>query len=78
MHEMKTLLNAASGPGRDSGLRSHKHMARVMRRAGYSDEFISDVLSQLPDPVDLYRNQQVLVRYGLSSERLMDRLGGSP
>jgi hypothetical protein len=38
----------------------------VLRRAGYSDEFISDVLSQLPDPIDLQRDQQMLARYGLS------------
>ena len=49
-----------------------------MRRTGYSDEFIDEVLSQLADPVDLQRDQQILARYGLSSERLMDRLGGSP
>lgn len=49
-----------------------------MRRAGYSDEFIREVLSQLPDPIDLQRDQQTLARYGLSPERLMDRLGGSP
>ncbi len=61
-----------------SSLRSHEELARVMRRAGYSDQFISDTLSQLPDPVDLQRDQQILARYGLSPERLMDRLGGSP
>jgi hypothetical protein len=53
-------------------------MARVMRRTGYSNEFISEVLGQLRDPVDLRRDEQILIRYGLSSERLMDRLGGSP
>jgi hypothetical protein len=52
-------------------------MARVMRRAAYSDELIREVLGQLPDPVDLQRDQRILGRYGLSSERLMDRLGGS-
>jgi hypothetical protein len=63
-----------SGPAR----RSHEEFARVLRRAGCSDEFISEVLSQLPDPIDLQRDQQILARYGLSSERLMDRMGGSP
>jgi hypothetical protein len=58
--------------------RSHEEAARVLRRAGYSDEFISDVLSQLPDPIDLQRDQQILARYGLSPERLMDRMGGGP
>lgn len=59
-------------------LRSHEELARVLRRAGYSDELISEVLRQLPDPVDLQRDQQILARYGLSMERLMDRMGASP
>lgn len=58
--------------------RSHEEFVRVMHRAGYSDEFIREVLNQLPDPIDLERDQEVLARYGLSAERLMDRLGGSP
>ena len=62
----------------DPAPRSHEEAARVLRRAGYSDEFISEVLSQLPDPIDLQRDQQILARYGLNPERLMDRLGGSP
>ena len=60
------------------GFRSHEEVARVLRRAGYSDELISEILGQLPDPIDLERDQQILARYGLSSERLMDRMGGSP
>ena len=62
----------------DPAPRSHEEAARVLRRAGYSDEFISEVLTQLPDPIDLQRDQQILARYGLSPGRLMDRLGGSP
>jgi hypothetical protein len=49
-----------------------------LRRAGYSDEFISELLSQLPDPIDVQRYQRIFARYGLSPERLMDRMGGSP
>ena len=45
-----------SGPGR----RSHEEFARGLRRAACSDEFISDVLSQLPDPIELERDQQIL------------------
>ncbi|HTP18376.1 MAG TPA: hypothetical protein VMJ65_02155 [Solirubrobacteraceae bacterium] len=75
---MKTPATAGSRPKRDRGLRSHIELTRVLRRVRYSDEFISEVLSQLADPIDLRRDQRVLVRYGLSSERLMDRLGGSP
>jgi hypothetical protein len=58
--------------------RSHEELSRVLRREGYPDEFIREVLSELPDPIDLQRDQQILARYGLSPERLMDHLGGSP
>jgi hypothetical protein len=58
--------------------RSHEETAQVLRRAAYSDEFITEVLDQLPDPIDLDRDRQILDRYGLNSERLMDRMGGSP
>jgi hypothetical protein len=58
--------------------RSHEEAARVLRRGGYSEEFIREVLSQLPDPIDLERDQLILAQHGLSSERLMDRMGGSP
>jgi hypothetical protein len=58
--------------------RSHEEAARLFRRAGYSDDVISEVLSQLPDPIDLRRDQQILARYGLDPEQLMDRMGGSP
>jgi hypothetical protein len=62
----------------DRAARSHEEVARVLRRAGYSNEFIRELLSQLPDPIELQRDQEVLARHGLSPERLMDRLGGSP
>jgi hypothetical protein len=62
----------------DRASRSHEELARVLRRAGYPDEFIHQVLSELPDPVDLQRDQQILTRYGLSPERLMGRFGSGP
>jgi SOS response regulatory protein OraA/RecX len=71
---MKTVLTHPAG----ASLRSHREVARVLHRAGYSEEIVSEVLTQLLDPVDLQRDQQILARYGLSPERLMDRLGGSP
>ncbi|HEY4428262.1 MAG TPA: hypothetical protein VGN08_08680 [Solirubrobacteraceae bacterium] len=58
--------------------RSHEEATRILRGAGYSEEFIREVLSQLPDPFDVDASQQVLGRYGLSAEVLMDRMGGSP
>lgn len=71
-------LTGTRRPRRDSGLRSHEDFTHVLHRAGYSDQFINEVLGQLADPINLRRDQQILARYRLSSERLMDRLGGSP
>ena len=62
----------------DPALRSHEQAARFLRRAGYPDEFITEVLGQLPDPIDLRRDQEILARYGLDEERLMEVMGGSP
>jgi hypothetical protein len=62
----------------DPALRSHEEAAQVLRREGYSDEFISELLSQLPDPIDLRRDQRILVRHGLNPERLVNTMGGSP
>ncbi len=58
--------------------RSHEEVARILHRLGYSDAFIRDVLSQLPDPIDPDRDQQILGRYGLTTERLMEQMGSSP
>jgi hypothetical protein len=58
--------------------RSHDEVRRVLRRAGYTEEFIRELLSELPDPVELDRDEPIFARYGLGAERLMDRLGGSP
>jgi hypothetical protein len=58
--------------------RSHEDAAKIMHRAGYPDDFIHEVLSQLPDPIDFQRDQEILGRYDLTAERMMDRLGGSP
>jgi hypothetical protein len=59
-------------------LYSHAEAARFLRRAGYSDEFIDEVLSQVPDPIDPRRDQEILGRYGLTAEQMMDRMGSSP
>jgi hypothetical protein len=62
----------------DPATRSHEELARVLHHTGYPDDFIREVLSQLPDPIHLQRDNQILARYGLNPERLMDRLGGGP
>jgi hypothetical protein len=56
----------------------HEKVTRLLRREGYSDGFISEVLRQLPEPVDVQRDQEILGHFGLSPEQLMDRMGAGP
>ncbi len=58
--------------------RSREDVLRMLRRAGYPPEIVDEVAAQLPDTIDLVRDRQLLERYGLSADQLMDRLGGSP
>src|ERR1700727_3738893 len=78
---------------RDSGLRrvasnvveqrrfvSHAEAARLMRRGGYSQEQIDQVLQELPDPFDMdsQHNEAVFLKHGITYGRAMDRMGGRP
>jgi len=58
---------------------SKAEAAELLRRTGYSSRDIDDVLAGLSDPIDVDHMGPALVeRYGLTSEQLMDRLGGGP
>jgi hypothetical protein len=58
---------------------SHAQAERTLRGAGYSQEFIDDVLRDFPDPFDSEREGEALfTKYGLSIGGMMDRMGGSP
>ena len=57
---------------------SHAEFIRILRRAGYPRETIEKIAAQLPDPIDADRDAAILERYGLTRERLMDRMGASP
>jgi hypothetical protein len=57
---------------------SHAEAEQILRRAGFHQEQIDDVLGDLPDPIDIERDGDALVKHGVSREQLMDRLGGSP
>jgi hypothetical protein len=50
----------------------------VLRRAGFSEEVIGEIASQLPDPIDLDRDSAFLLRHGITRDALTDRMGGSP
>ena len=50
----------------------------MLRRAGYSAETIREIHDQLDDPIDLDRDAETLVRYGITREHLTETMGGSP
>jgi hypothetical protein len=61
-----------------SHLVPHAEVRRVLRRAGYPDRQIDDVLRDLPDPVDTDRDRDALFRKGISMGSLVNRMSGSP
>ena len=58
---------------------SKAEIASALRLAGYANDAIGGLLTELPDdPVDLDAASSTLARHGITRERLMDRRGGSP
>jgi len=50
----------------------------MLRRAGYSEQDIKDLLRDLPDPIDADRDGAALTQRGLTLGHLTDQMGGSP
>jgi hypothetical protein len=59
-------------------VRSKDAVIRTLRRAGVLPETIAVLQRQLPNPVDLDRDGNLLLSYGITMDRLIDRFGGSP
>jgi hypothetical protein len=59
-------------------LRAKNDLLAVLRRAGVPEEHIQALADTLDDPVDLTRDGDLLARYGISRDSLVDSLGGSP
>ena len=57
---------------------THAELVPILRRVGYPPDEIDEIAAHLPDPVDVDRDSRLLARYGLTRERLMDRMGASP
>jgi hypothetical protein len=57
---------------------SHAEAERMLRRAGYSQQQIDDVLRHVPDPIDTERDSEAFFKHGISAGSLMERMGGSP
>jgi CBS-domain-containing membrane protein len=62
----------------DRTLRSHAEAEQNLRNAGYSQEQIEDVLRDVPDPFDIDRDAEALLKHGVTLGALTDRMGGSP
>jgi hypothetical protein len=59
-------------------VRSKDAVIGTLRRAGVLPETIAVLERKLPNPVDLDRDGNLLLSHGITMDRLMDRLGGSP
>lgn len=55
---------------------THTQIYAMLRRIGRTAD-IPEVLSQLPDPVDLNHDVEAMARYGLLPDQLMETLGGN-
>jgi hypothetical protein len=70
-----STLTAMSG---ERHLRSKAEVLAVLRRAGVSEATVAALDAQLRDPVDIDRDANLFLRYGLTLDVLIDRMGGSP
>jgi hypothetical protein len=57
---------------------THEELARVLQRAGYTSDVVQELTAQLPDPVVVDRDANLLARYGVTRGRLMELMGASP
>jgi hypothetical protein len=59
-------------------LRSKATLLAVLRRTGFPEETIRAIELAVREPVDLLRDGNLLAEYGITRDRLVDRMGGSP
>jgi hypothetical protein len=63
---------------RQRRLSSRAEFHKVLRRAGYSTKQAESVLRDLPDPIDFDRDAPALLSRGVTLDRLINAVGGSP
>jgi crotonobetainyl-CoA:carnitine CoA-transferase CaiB-like acyl-CoA transferase len=61
----------------ETQLRDKAEALAALRRAGVPPETIRALDGVLEDPVDLARDADVLARYGITRDRMVDAMGGS-
>jgi hypothetical protein len=57
---------------------SKKDVLEVLRRVGAADETVKEIDEDLEDPIDLSRDGEFLLRHGITRDRLISVMGGSP
>jgi hypothetical protein len=62
----------------ERNLKSKTEVFAVLRRAVVSEKTIQELDARLPDPIDARRDADVLLRYGITLDSMIDRMGGSP
>jgi hypothetical protein len=58
--------------------RRKEDILAILRRACVPDERLKAVDAVLPDPVDVTDAENLLLRYGITLDSLISRMGGSP
>jgi hypothetical protein len=59
-------------------LRDKQDLLATLRRLGVGEETIRALDAELDDPADVEQAANVAARYGITLDRLIDRMGGSP
>lgn len=59
-------------------LRPKPGVLAVLRRTGVPEHTVQALNAALEDPVELWRDGNLLLRHGITLDRLIDRMGGSP
>jgi hypothetical protein len=59
-------------------LYSHAEAEKMLRKAGYSQAQIEDVLRDIPEPIDSDRDGEAFMKHGITFDLIKDRAGGSP
>jgi hypothetical protein len=59
-------------------VRSKAEVLAVLRRSGVPEQTVQALDAALDDPVDVTRDANLFLRYGITLDSLIDRMGGSP